>query len=338
MTRQHGIIPHGSGPLTVRGRRALWRQLEPLLPDFCHSLSLGSFSHARRIEHGRHHIVWQVWTSRGCFAIRPGARRGRDGNASHKSREQLWTKVGSLLVAPKYRGSKELRLAGFDGWIEAFDWIESRHLIPTKEYTGVAQTLARLHIRCVSAGMQALPKVEMLSFLRTGLARYHRRNRGGGATADLLREETRETLRSLQDRRASPVRPCLVHNDLVDANVLFGEGRIWLIDWDWAMLGSPSIDLFGFLSPFVRSWGKGPCSLSSQQASRFLSTYATERGDSATMRVLREEACYWKPHNVLLANWLYHEASGRPRTTSLSFYTEAFEYVERLTRPISSFK
>lgn len=45
-----------------------------------------------------------------------------------------------------------------------------------------------------------------------------------------------------------PIRPVLAHNDLLPANILRGEHRFWLIDWDWGGINSALFDLAGLAS------------------------------------------------------------------------------------------
>lgn len=45
-----------------------------------------------------------------------------------------------------------------------------------------------------------------------------------------------------------PATTVLGHNDLLPGNILRGEGRLWLIDWEYAGLGSPLFDLGGIAS------------------------------------------------------------------------------------------
>lgn len=45
-----------------------------------------------------------------------------------------------------------------------------------------------------------------------------------------------------------PTPTVLGHNDLLPGNILKGDGRFWLIDWEYAGLGSPLFDLGGIAS------------------------------------------------------------------------------------------
>ncbi len=55
-------------------------------------------------------------------------------------------------------------------------------------------------------------------------------------------DELLEDARSLA-RRIGPFSPALCHNDLLPANLIWSDGRIWLIDWEYAGMGHPLFDL-----------------------------------------------------------------------------------------------
>lgn len=50
------------------------------------------------------------------------------------------------------------------------------------------------------------------------------------------------------ERAIGPVTMVLGHNDLLPGNILKGADRLWLIDWEYAGLGSPLFDLGGLAS------------------------------------------------------------------------------------------
>jgi thiamine kinase-like enzyme len=45
------------------------------------------------------------------------------------------------------------------------------------------------------------------------------------------------------EQRIGPFRPALCHNDLLPANLIWSNGRFWLIDWEYAGMGHPLFDL-----------------------------------------------------------------------------------------------
>ena len=46
-------------------------------------------------------------------------------------------------------------------------------------------------------------------------------------------------------RRIAPFVPVLCHNDMLAANILADDGRVWLVDWEYAGIGHPLFDLAG---------------------------------------------------------------------------------------------
>jgi thiamine kinase-like enzyme len=55
----------------------------------------------------------------------------------------------------------------------------------------------------------------------------------------------RELAGRIQSARGpQPLRPC--HNDLLNANFILGEGRLWIVDWEYAGMGDVFFDLANF--------------------------------------------------------------------------------------------
>lgn len=264
--------------------------------------------------------------------VRPSARQ------STSRRDRLWRAVGKWQVAPEYVGSVPLETRSFSGRIEVFEWIEGRSLRASSDAKAVAATLARLHWHPFSAMTSCLPATPAVAFIQAKLRRYSRLNRVDGPIEKILGAQTATALRDLQDLQDTKIRSCLLHNDLVDGNVLCAKGRIWLIDWDWALISAPCIDLFCFLSPFVRSWGPEPQYVGSRAAAEFLTSYFAVLGGCGRRRMLGAQTKLWQPHNALLANWLYHDAERLPHSVRSGFYTRSFEHVSRLSKVIDSFK
>lgn len=55
---------------------------------------------------------------------------------------------------------------------------------------------------------------------------------------DAVLEDARNLL-----RRIGPFLPTLCHNDLLPANLIWSDGQLWLIDWEYAGMGHPLFDL-----------------------------------------------------------------------------------------------
>lgn len=74
----------------------------------------------------------------------------------------------------------------------------------------------------------------------------------------------------------------LGHNDLLPGNILWGHGRFWLIDWEYAGFGSPLFDLGGLAS----NNGFDP-----EQERTFLSAYDGAAPDAARWRQYAAMKC-----------------------------------------------
>ena len=58
--------------------------------------------------------------------------------------------------------------------------------------------------------------------------------------------EHAEATADLIERRREGVAPCPCHNDLLNANFIAGDGRLWIVDWEYAGMGDPFFDLGNF--------------------------------------------------------------------------------------------
>ncbi len=84
---------------------------------------------------------------------------------------------------------------------------------------------------------------EMLYFCPFQTIRtYARSARALQATLPAGLDELLEDARMLS-RRIRPFRPVLCHNDLLPANLIDDDVRIWVIDWEYAGIGHPLFDL-----------------------------------------------------------------------------------------------
>ena len=80
-----------------------------------------------------------------------------------------------------------------------------------------------------------------------------------------------ETARRLSPTIA-PYTPALCHNDLLPANILDDNERIWIVDWEYAGMGNPLFDLAGV---------SANCCYSEEQEIALLESYRGElRGQS----------------------------------------------------------
>jgi thiamine kinase-like enzyme len=66
-----------------------------------------------------------------------------------------------------------------------------------------------------------------------------------GVATPATYERAKRTADEIERRREDrPLRPC--HNDLLNANFIAAEGRIWLVDWEYAGMGDVFFDLANF--------------------------------------------------------------------------------------------
>lgn len=270
--------------------------------------------------------------------MRPSALTNRHTRKMYAHRELVWKSVGKWGVGAKYAGSVPLRTQTFDGSLEAFEWIQGRSLRPTLDAAHVARTLATLHSQPISSLQKFFPVTPFVPFVQSQLREYQRLNRTDGEIEEVLARESMRALETLKHLPIKTRRVALVHNDLVDANVLYADDRIWLIDWDWALFTAPSVDIYCYLSPFVRSWGRRPRFLDPQTSTDFLSTYFGSGLVRRSMRRLGHEAELWQPYNALVANWLHHDALRLPHLRRTSFYSDSFKNVDRLAEVLAAFK
>lgn len=298
----------------------------------CQELGLGHFERASGIERGTHHVVWHVITSRGHYAIRASSKTTQ---RSRRTREQLWDMVGDCGAAPKYRGSVRIHRHEFDGWLEVFDWAQGRHLRPTVDHIEVARTLGRLHRHPIPRGSNPAPRVALIRFLQNSLSTDLHALRGRNSVDRLLRAKTNAALKYLSGLPRAAGAAAIVHNDLVDGNVIRHANGIVLIDWDWAMVTQPEVDLFCFLSPFVRSWRSTPRFVNTPVAVEFLNEYrrCSERRTGPKSPI---DLTAWRPYNILIANWLRRQKEAPPHAGSLAFYERSFVTVDKLASVMSS--
>ena len=66
----------------------------------------------------------------------------------------------------------------------------------------------------------------------------------------ILPSSLRESVESIRDRMPSLRSQCLVHGDLIPNNFIHDGQRLWLIDWEYAGLGHPAVDLAMIASNF----------------------------------------------------------------------------------------
>lgn len=150
----------------------------------------------------------------------------------------------------------------------------------------IAATLARLH-----EGFDAL-EGELLYFSPFQAVRtYASTARRLGAP---LSAEIDEQVAAASDwsRRLAPFVPTLCHNDLLAANLIDDENRVWLVDWEYAGMGHPLFDLAGLA---------GNCGLDEDEERALLERYFAAAGRP-------QPAAAWEELQVLKTASLLREA------------------------------
>lgn len=118
--------------------------------------------------------------------------------------------------------------------------LEAEDLHDAKTFAAVIDLLKTLH----ADGTAAL-RGPVLSFWVFHILRsYARFLLDNGSAQIALLPGLMENAGRLE-ARVGPVHLMLCHNDLLPANILRGEDRFWLIDWEYGGLGSPLFDLGG---------------------------------------------------------------------------------------------
>ncbi len=86
------------------------------------------------------------------------------------------------------------------------------------------------------------------------------------------------------------------------------------------------MDLFNFLSPFVRSWGADEVFVSQRATVGFMREHIRATNAKGSVRSLHAALALWMPYNMLLANWLGHDAPVRRHTRNREFYVRGLNH------------
>jgi thiamine kinase len=190
----------------------------------------------RAVPGGLSNFAWQV--SGGgleCF-VRYARRHGERLGADHDNECRVLALTSAAgLSPPVVRCDPEARLL-------VTRWLAPRYLgRPLRSapaVADVAQALALLH---------GLPAPQDLRHVRFDeQARALEQAFEPDAEADALRARALEVFAVLRETAPPPV---LCHHDLNPLNLLHDrEGRLWLVDWEYAGLGDAAIDLASYAS------------------------------------------------------------------------------------------
>jgi thiamine kinase len=188
----------------------------------------------RAVPGGLSNFAWHVTAGDvDCF-VRYARRHGEQLGADHDNecRVLALTSAGGL-SPPVVRCDPRARLL-------VTRWVATRRVgQPLRSTAGVAalaQALAVLH------GLSAPQDLRHVRFDEQ--ARALEQAFEPDAEADALRARALEVFGALREAAAPPA---LCHHDLNPLNLLLDyEGRLWLVDWEYAGLGDAAIDLASF--------------------------------------------------------------------------------------------
>ncbi|MBI5868245.1 MAG: phosphotransferase [candidate division Zixibacteria bacterium] len=300
---------------------------EELVHQACHEAGLGRLRQCRLYKSGPSHSVYRVLTPSGTVAVRVG--RGNSVESAWQQNSQLV----SLCLAPRLLHDRATEFGRRKLRCTIWEWRRGRPLDPRRDVRRMADALGRLHRRTRGSRIAPVTEPDLRKFLRGSIFQSLRRADFRGATGGRLQRVAENVLGDRNQHGDWPASfQCLVHNDLVVGNILVESGRVWLIDWDWAMNASPALDLCGFLSPFVRSWDE-ELYLSRRGAAIFVRRYLSLFGRADARAILGELVRAWDTYNAAVALWVYQFAGReQPHLRSHEFYQRAFARSVEISR------
>jgi thiamine kinase-like enzyme len=163
-----------------------------------------------------------------------------------------------------------------------------------------AEALARLHRLPLQQGYEAVQQLSpplkqvthpLTLFFQESQAYAQPYLEHGEAETEIV-EMLRAVLAGAEGRLAAESllsaypHPCLVHSDHTYENWVVGPERAYLVDWEWAEIGSPAGDLGHFLSP-VTIVRRGGYQLSSDDRLFFLDRYYDALENAALAETIR---------------------------------------------------
>jgi thiamine kinase len=241
----------------------------------------------RPVPGGLSNFAWQVAGAGDCF-VRYTGGFGEQLGADHSAECRLLDLTARHgLSPPLIRCDPEARLL-VTRWIDAPQ--VGRPLRDVSSLALAARTLASLHTLPVPRGTRTVRFDEQAQALEASFQ--------PDPAARHLQRLARDVFAAL---RAEATPPVLCHHDLNPLNVLLdGDGRLWLVDWEYAGSGDPAIDLASFANQH---------GLDARQRGRLLDEY---RHAGRTLEPARFDFARWAFDYVQWA-W-YRAALARPDT------------------------
>ena len=191
----------------------------------------------RPVPGGLSNYAWCVTVSGSEFFVR--LARGRDDmpGVDRINERRVLELTAAAGLSPTVLRCDPARRLLVTRWVEAP--APGRGLRGPGELAVVARTLALLHALPARSDLRTVDFATQARALERTLAPAR-------DAAAALRTRADEVFARLQSQ---PVSPVLCHHDLHPLNLLWSRtGRLWLVDWEYAGLGDPAIDLASFAS------------------------------------------------------------------------------------------
>lgn len=190
-----------------------------------------------------------VRTRRGRFVVRLNENTGFDPGLDREREFALHSAAADAGIAP------HIIYACPDRSCLITDYVEGRHWTPhyftrMRDLRALGHRLRTLH----EVPAPAMARFDPLAAARRYAEAIVRAQvEDAPRVAHLLEQGEQALLASDSAQREA----CIVHNDLHEGNVLTAD-RIYLIDWEYAQLGDPLLDLACIMAYYPRAAPQGP--------------------------------------------------------------------------------
>ena len=230
---------------------------------------------------GLSNFAWRADAGGGNRFVRLARETTAGLGADHRNERRVLEVVCAAGLAPRIVHSDTDARVLVTEWIEAVDPPRPRH----RAIDVVAQALARLHGLSPPSDLRAVDFAGQSRDLQAALPDGERHRGLHDVAAGVF-----ETLRRGTSSRV------LCHHDLNPLNLLFDrDGRLWLVDWEYAGLGDPIFDLASYASQ------QG---LRAVERARLAASYAAAGG--VGLAAARLEQATWAFDYV---QWLWYRAA-----------------------------
>jgi thiamine kinase len=226
-------------------------------------------TNAARIKNGLTNESWLVHADDGAVVVRLGNRETKALQIDRDSEASILAAVAAAGIgAPVIYCAPERHLL-VTRHVAGKTW-STRDARSPENIERTAKLLRALHALPIPKGVQVVDLRQIVSdYWNTLMAR--------GLSASAGTPEIRERARQLIAELAEDAQTRLCHNDVHHLN-LVDDGRLWLIDWEYAGQGDPYFDLASFCCYHT---------LSNSARRELLRTYLGQDSNAAVERLQR---------------------------------------------------